>query len=106
MELRVVFCTIDRLEAAKKIANTLISEKLAACVNIIPKIYSVYQWKGEIVEDEEYLMIIKTRESLFEKLKKRINELHSYEVPEIVSFEIIDGAKPYLDWIYDSTIIS
>lgn len=103
MEHIIILCTINDLTAAKEISKNIISEKLAACVNIIPKISSIYYWNDEIVEDEEYLILIKTRKSLFEALKFKIIELHPYDVPEIVSLDISEGSKTYIDWITKST---
>lgn len=103
MECILVLCTINDLKTAKSISGKLVEEKLAACVNIIPQITSIYFWKNEIVEDSEYLMLIKTKNMHFDELKKRILSLHPYEVPEIISLKIDDGSKSYLDWIGNST---
>lgn len=103
MEYIIVLCTINDFNQAKEISKIIIEEKLAACVNIIPKISSIYFWNDEIVEDDEYLMIIKTRRNLFKELKLKITQLHPYDVPEIISLNIEDGSKLYLDWIKNST---
>lgn len=103
-EFRVVFCTIDTIERAKQLAHELVKNRLAACVNIIPRGTSIYEWKGEIVEDKEFLLIIKTKATLYSKLETKIKELHPYEVPEIVSLNLEEGSKDYLDWIKDNTL--
>ena len=82
------------------------TEKLAACVQIIPRIRSIYRWKGEICDEEEHLLIMKTRSALFPALQDRIRELHSYEVPEIVSFPLSAGLPEYLNWVLDNTMSS
>jgi periplasmic divalent cation tolerance protein len=99
----IVFSTISSLDEAKKISYEIVNKRLAACVNIINGLTSVYEWKGEVCTDTECLMIIKTRRELFENLKKEIVSLHPYEVPEIVSFDITDGLESYLDWIQKNT---
>jgi len=101
-EYIIVFVTTSGVEESKKIASTLIEKNLGACVNIIPEVSSVYKWEGEICKDTESMMIIKTSESKFEKLKNRIKKMHSYDVPEIISFDIKRGDKEYFDWIDDS----
>ncbi len=99
----LVFVTVGNAEEVSRIARTLVEEKLVACVNIIPGIRSVYWWKGEICTEDECLLSMKTRDSLLEALRDRVVELHSYEVPEIVSFPIGQGLPAYLEWIVDST---
>lgn len=95
----IVFVTVGKEKEAIRISNTIVSERLAACVNIVPQIQSFYTWKGKLVKDKESLLIIKTRANLFNRLKKRILSLHSYEVPEIIFIPIQKGLKSYLDWI-------
>lgn len=103
-EYRVVFCTIDSLINAKKLAHNLVENKLAACVNIVSGVTSVYEWRGEVSEDGEYLLIIKTKIDLYEKLEQKIKELHPYEVPEIISLKIDKASQSYLDWIDENTL--
>lgn len=102
-EYIIVLCTTNSKDSAKQIAKKLVSGKFAACVNLVDKIDSIYSWKGEIIEDSEVLMIIKTQKALFEKLKNKIEEIHPYETPEIISLDISEGSKPYLDWISENT---
>ena len=89
---------------ADQIANKLVQEKLAACVNIIPNIKSIYRWKDKINTDSEFLLIIKTIKSVENKVIQCIKKHHSYDTPEIISFPITGGDKRYLDWMYDSVI--
>ena len=95
--------TIDDLTKASEIASILVEKRLAACVNIVPEIHSIYRWKGEICSDTERLMIIKTQKHLFDRLEAVIKEAHPYEIPEIISFDIQQGYSGYLRWIDDST---
>jgi len=85
------------------IADDLVSGKYAACVNIVPGLTSMYRWKGDICRDDELLLIIKSRKRLFDDICSRIKELHPYEVPEILSFDISGGSESYLQWLADST---
>ncbi|KAK7868969.1 hypothetical protein R5R35_002600 [Gryllus longicercus] len=94
-----VYVTVPNEEVAKKIAHGLVKEQLAACVNIIPKITSVYMWKGEINEDSELLLMIKTRTSRIEDLTAYVKANHPYEVCEVIAVPITAGNKPYLNWI-------
>ncbi|XP_037804266.1 protein CutA homolog [Penaeus monodon] len=95
----VAYVTAPNQDVAKKIAGILVKNKLAACVNLIPNIVSVYEWKEEINEDPEVLMIIKTRSSRLEELTAMVKENHPYEVCEVISSPIAQGNQPYLDWI-------
>ncbi len=96
--------TIDDPEKAREIAGILVQRGLAACVNIIPEIRSVYKWKGQLCDDIERMLIIKTRTELFEKLQRTVKEMHPYEVPEIIALSIEQGFPPYLQWINDCTV--
>ena len=100
----MVLTTCNSSETSSLIAETLISNKLAACVNIIKGVESVYQWQGKIEHDKEILLIIKTRESLFSQVEQTIQELHSYELPEIIAVPIKTGEKNYLNWIQSATL--
>ena len=100
----IVFNTCDSAEIASSIAETLVSKKLAACVNLVKGIESVYQWRGKIEHDKEILLIIKTRQSLFSQVQNAIQELHDYELPEIIAVPIEAGEKKYLNWIQSATL--
>lgn len=100
--MRVVFSTCP-VKEAEGIVKYLLEKELVACVNIISSIQSHYVWKGEVCIDKESLLIMKTTEELFEELSTAINEIHSYETVEIISFEIKEGDKDYLKWIGDVT---
>jgi periplasmic divalent cation tolerance protein len=95
--------TIDDLAKASEIAAALVEKRLAACVNIVPEIQSIYRWKGQMCNDTERLLIIKTQKHLFDRLEAVVKEMHPYETPEIISFDIQQGYPGYLRWIDDST---
>ncbi|GFQ01602.1 protein cuta chloroplastic [Phtheirospermum japonicum] len=99
----VVYVTVPNKEAGKKLAESIVKERLAACVNRVPGVESVYEWKGEIQTDSEELLIIKTRESLLEALTEHVKANHEYEVPEVIALPITGGHLEYLEWIKDST---
>lgn len=93
------FITAPDETVAKSLAHGLVSNKLAACVNIVPKILSIYEWEGKINEDSEVLMMIKTSTSKVDEISKFIRENHPYSVAEVISFPIENGNQPYLEWI-------
>ncbi len=95
----VVLVTVPNREVAEKIAKALVEARLAACVNIVDELKSIYWWQGKIEEDNELLLIIKTRMEVFEELVLKIRELHPYTVPEIIGLPIIAGSKDYIDWL-------
>ncbi|CAN0838822.1 Protein CutA, chloroplastic [Linum grandiflorum] len=99
----VVYVTVPNREAGKKLAHSIVKERLAACVNIVPGIESVYEWKGEIQTDSEELLIIKTRESLLESLTEHVKANHEYDTPEVISLPITGGSTEYLEWVKKST---
>lgn len=103
MEFVVVFMTVSGMEEAEKIARKIVEEKLAGCVNILNEIRSVYSWKGEIVDDQEVMIMAKTRGDLFDSLETRVRELHSYDVPEIIAVPVLRGSEGYLDWLNAAT---
>ncbi len=99
----IVLITASNEEEAAKIARELVGGRLAACVNIIRDIRSIYGWQGKIEDEGEVLMIAKTRRELFQGLQKKVKELHSYSVPEIIALPIVEGSKEYLKWLGEET---
>jgi len=99
----VVLTTAGSSEEGKKIAHALVERRLASCVNIVPRIESVYRWKDQVETAEEWLLLIKTRSDAFERVCAAIEELHSYELPECIMLEIAEGDKAYLDWLAKNT---
>ncbi len=99
----VVFITASGEDEAVKIARQLVEARLAGCVNIIKNIRSVYRWEETVEDEPEVLMVVKTRKSLFQELVKKVKELHSYTVPEIIALPIVEGSEDYLKWLRDVT---
>lgn len=99
---RIVLTATGSQEEAQKIAHALVESRLAACVNIVPQIESVYRWQGKVESAAEWLLVIKTQASLFEQVRDAVKELHSYELPECVMLEIAAGSSEYLQWIADN----
>ena len=99
----IVLVTCGSEEEALKIANALVESRLAACVNLVAPIRSIYRWEERIWDEKEWLLIIKTQKNRFEDLEKKIKSLHSYSVPEIVSVPIVEGSSSYLNWISENT---
>jgi periplasmic divalent cation tolerance protein len=97
----IVFVTCESKEQAALIAETVVTEKLAACVNVLPGIRSCYMWQGKLTWSDEALMLIKTTRGRFDQLQDRIKGLHSYELPEIVGITIDDAFEKYIAWIDD-----
>jgi len=95
----VVFSTCSTHEEAAKIARKLIEERLAACVNVTPRVRSFYRWKGAIEEADECLLIIKSSRDLFDRLRLELEKAHTYEVPEVVAVPVVDGSPNYLNWV-------
>ena len=95
----VVFSTCDSEEQAGRIARELVEQKLAACVNILPGARSIYRWKGQVEDSSEWLLIIKSRRDLMDKLRAAIGKIHTYEVPELLAVPVVDGSETYLEWL-------
>jgi periplasmic divalent cation tolerance protein len=98
--MRVVFCTTPT-ERADDIASSLVEARLAACVNIVPTVHSVYRWKGAIEKDEESLLVIKTTAARLADVVDHVVRVHPYEVPEVIALPIDGGLPAYLDWLRD-----
>ncbi|GIU73494.1 MAG: divalent-cation tolerance protein CutA [Bryobacteraceae bacterium] len=95
----IVLTTCPSEEEAGRIARLLVEERLAACVQILPPMRSIYRWRGALEESEERLLVIKTRRGLFGDLSRRVRASHSYEVPELLAVPVVDGAEDYLAWM-------
>ncbi len=100
---RVVLVTAPNAAEAERIAQKVVQKGLAACVNIVPKLLSIYRWEGNVERDTETLLVIKSTKEALPKLKKRIKKMHSYKVPEILVLKVDEGDREYLEWI-DSVV--
>jgi periplasmic divalent cation tolerance protein len=100
--IHVVLVTAPDLAAAAGLGRSLVEEGLAACVNLVPGVRSIYRWQGEIHDDPEVLLIVKTRASLVETLASRVRALHPYELPEVLALPVAGGSEPYLAWVRDA----
>jgi periplasmic divalent cation tolerance protein len=103
-DLRLVYMTMGSSEEAERIGNALVGERLAACVNLLPGMRSIYRWKGAVEAAEEVVLIAKTRAPLVAALVARVKQLHSYEVPCAISLPILDGNPDYLQWLAEETV--
>ncbi len=95
----VVLCTVPNAEDGARIARAVVEAGLAACVNVVDGLRSIYSWKGEVCDDREALLVMKTRRDRFEALAERVVSLHPHEVPEVVALPMVAGHAPYLAWI-------
>ncbi|RUO67097.1 divalent-cation tolerance protein CutA [Idiomarina ramblicola] len=100
--IQLTLCTTDSYDSAKQLAHSLVEKKLVACVNIVPNMTSVYSWEGQIHEDPEWLMLIKSTAERLENIKSAISAIHPYDSPELISINIEDGLPDYLKWVQDS----
>ncbi|HEV2400326.1 MAG TPA: divalent-cation tolerance protein CutA [Candidatus Sulfotelmatobacter sp.] len=100
---RLVLTTCGSEEEAERIAQYLVETRLAACVNVIPQIRSIYRWQDKVESAREWLLVVKTTSKNFDQVRDAIRGLHSYEVPECISLTVDDGSATYLEWIDDST---
>ena len=98
-EYRLVLSTCSDKSTANTLATTLVEENLAACVNVVDNIHSIYRWREKVESCQEYLLIIKIKAANYDKVEKRITELHPYELPEIIAVPITAGLPAYLNWI-------
>ena len=99
----LLLSTFPETASVKSVAETLVNEKLAACINIVSGVQSIFRWQDKIDNANENILIIKTKDNLYDELEARIKELHPYELPEIVSVPIDKGLNKYLDWISENT---
>lgn len=99
MDFAIILTTASGEEEGRSIANTLVEKQLAACVNIIPKISSVYRWEGQIQSETEVLLLIKTTKDLEAEVYREVQKEHSYDTPELITLPIINGSEKYLDWM-------
>jgi periplasmic divalent cation tolerance protein len=99
MTYRLVLTTCPSMEEAEALAEKILQARLAACVNIVPGVKSLYEWKGKLERDQEFLLLIKSRSEGFPELEKLVQSSHSYELPELIAVPIEQGLAPYLNWI-------
>jgi periplasmic divalent cation tolerance protein len=95
----IVLSTCDSEEQASRIARRLVEQRVAACVNIVPNVRSVYRWQEKIEDAAEFLLVIKSRRDLFAALRAEIEKIHSYDIPEMIAIPVVDGSRAYLGWL-------
>jgi len=100
----LILVTVPTEAVAERIAHTLVTEQLAACVNVVPSVRSIYVWDGEICDERELQCLLKTRRALFPAVRERILALHPYQVPEIIALPLVEGHGDYLAWLRDNTL--
>lgn len=103
MDIIVIYCTVPAKKIAKDITKVLMKHKLAACVSMVENVKSVFSWDGEICEEKEILLMIKTRRENYGKVKLVIEDLHSYSIPEIIALPVVDCSEDYLKWLVKET---
>ena len=99
----IVFVTVPSSEKGEELANAVVAERLAACVNLLGPLQSIYRWQGEICRETEHLLLIKTTRARYVELEARVCELHPYDVPEVIAVPIACGSAPYLAWLQGAT---
>lgn len=99
----MVLLTAPNADQAAELAHALVEARVAACVNIVPGLRSIYRWEGAVEDQAEVLMVVKTAADRFEALQQKVLALHPYEVPEVLRLDVAEGHLPYLDWVRDST---
>lgn len=102
---RVVFVMSGSADEAIKIARVLVEERLAACVNVVGPVRSIYRWRGAVEDAREHLLIIKIRARMYAKVERRVKQLHSYEVPEVIAIPLAGGSRRYLEWLLEATAV-
>ncbi len=102
-DIRVVLATFPDIGKARQIGTALVESQLAACVNLLPQVESIYRWEGKVQQDAEVLALIKTRELLLGKLEAKLTEMHPYDVPEFIVIPVDSGSEKYVNWIRETT---
>jgi periplasmic divalent cation tolerance protein len=100
---RIALTTAPSPDEARRIATALVEARLAACVNIVPQVESIYRWQGKVESAAELLLVIKTTAERWPAVRDKIGEAHSYDTPECICFDVADGSQPYLNWIIENT---
>ena len=104
-DVRLVLCTVPNAQVAETIARALLEEQLAACVNVLPGVRSLYRWQGKIEDEPELLLVIKTQVARYDELERRVRALHPYQVCEVLALDVAAGAAGYLDWVLQETAV-
>jgi periplasmic divalent cation tolerance protein len=99
----VILCTVPDRGSGEKIAEVLVEERLAACVNLLPGVVSIYRWEGEVKQEDEFLLLIKTNGARFEAVRAAITKLHPYATPEIIALQVAEGDRNYLTWLTENS---